>query len=240
MNYRSKVLNKEESIKFLKKQNFLLNIDIIENLQNEDSHVVSLDEKGFLIESHETQLISFEDKSQIKFFDEKIDNSKIIVVHQEFYKDHLIEKGFTVLSKCHQASYEGTPFYLDLPSDVDIKFLTLNQLDFVFSHYNKFVDLEYLKERIANKKMVGLFFQNQITGFIGIHREGAMGMLEIDEKYRRRNFATFLEKYIINRQLEEHKIPYCQIIQGNLKSLSLQKKLGFSFSEEMIFWMKKL
>ena len=233
-------MNKKESIELLKKQNYLLNIDIIENLQNEDPYLLFLSEKGCLIENHSTQLLSPIDPSEAAFFDEQIDKSKIIVVHQDFYRDHLIEKGYTVLSNCHQATYEGKPFIFDLPKDVEIKYLTINHLDFVFGLYNKFVDLNYLEERITNKKMFGIFYKNQIAGFIGWHREGAIGMLEIDEKYRRRHFATFLEKHIINKQLEEGKTPYCQIIDGNEKSMALQKKLGFSFAKEMIFWMKKL
>ncbi|MDD4082781.1 MAG: GNAT family N-acetyltransferase [Sphaerochaetaceae bacterium] len=233
-------MNKVDAIEILKNRDSLLNIDIIENLKNENSHLIYLDEKGFLIENHKTQMISFEKETEINFFDKKIDNSKIIVVHQEFYKNHLIKKGYKVLSNCHQAVYEKDTLSIDLPLNVEIKILTIEQLDFVFSHYNKFVDIDYLKERIANKQMVGLFFNNQITGFIGIHKEGAIGMLEIDEKYRRRNFATFLEKYIVNKQLEDKKIPYCQIVDGNEKSMALQKKIGFSFAKEMIFWMKKV
>ena len=233
-------MNKNELIESLTKQNRLLNIDIIENLKHEEIELIYMYDKGCLIENQGTQLISFEDKSKIKNFDEKIDKSKIIVVHQEFYKEHLIKNGYTVLSSCHQATFEKSSFCLDLPNDVVIKYLTLNNLDFVFSLYNKFIDRDGLKERIQNKKMFGIFYQGKIAGFIGWHHEGAIGMLEIDKEFRRRHFATYLEKFIINKQLEELKTPYCQIIDGNEKSMSLQKKLGFSFAKEMIFWMKKL
>jgi len=233
-------LNKKESIEFLKNQDYLLNIDIIENLQNEDPELLFLSENGCLIENHSTQLLSPICPAEAAFFDTKIDNSKIIVVHQESYRDHLIEKGYTVLSNCYQVAYVNSPFSIELPQGVEIKHLTLNHLDFVFGLYNKFVDLNYLEERIINKKMFGIFYKEQIAGFIGLHMEGAIGMLEIDKKYRRRHFATFLEKYIINKQLELSKTPYCQIIKGNEKSVALQKKLGFSFAKGSVFWMKKL
>ena len=46
-----------------------------------------------------------------------------------------------------------------------------------------------------------------------------------------------LEKRMINLMLKRNLLPFCQIEVDNVKSLSLQKKLGMSLSQEKVYWL---
>jgi hypothetical protein len=42
---------------------------------------------------------------------------------------------------------------------------------------------------------------------------------------------------MVNQMLEKDLMPFAQAEVENVKSLSLQKKLGFSISNESLFWI---
>lgn len=70
------------------------------------------------------------------------------------------------------------------------------------------------------------------AGFVGLHPEGCFGLLEVFEDQRSKGYGAALEKFIVRWCLERGRIPYCQVEEGNLPSLKLQRKLGLSISEE--------
>ena len=85
--------------------------------------------------------------------------------------------------------------------------------------------------------MTGAFLDGVLAGFIGIHEEGSIGMLEVLPAYRRRGLGYALEAGAIRRALKEGTIPYCQVIEGNTASMELQKKLGLEFSDGFVYWL---
>ena len=87
--------------------------------------------------------------------------------------------------------------------------------------------------------MYGIFVEDELAGFIGEHDEGSMGMLEVFPAYRRQGLGLALESFQINRILEEGRMPYDQVILGNEKSLSLQKKLGMTITKDTVTWLKR-
>lgn len=62
-------------------------------------------------------------------------------------------------------------------------------------------------------------------------------LLEVFPAYRRRGLAAALVQGMMRRRLAEGAIPFGHIVEGNEPSLRLQKKLGFSFSKEFVYWM---
>ena len=81
--------------------------------------------------------------------------------------------------------------------------------------------------------------QSRLAGFIGTHRDGSMGMLYVEEAYRRQGLAASLESWLVNRHLKRGEIPYCQIREGNISALRLQEKLGLYLCRELMWWLKK-
>jgi tRNA (guanine37-N1)-methyltransferase len=76
------------------------------------------------------------------------------------------------------------------------------------------------------------------VGFIGKHAEGSMGLLEVLPENRRQGLARTLESFLIDRELREGNLPYCQVFRDNAASLALQKKLGLQLAEGLVIWLR--
>lgn len=192
--------------------------------------VVAGDDDGFYLVSCETQACADRIIPLLKSIDE-------LVVHQPFLLDRI--PGVVPRITCHQAVYQKTekiPY--TLPEDYAIRPLDASHLPFVYAHYDVVHDMEYLSWRIENG-MYGVFFGDEIVGFIGTHGEGSMGMLEILPAHRRHGLAFCLEAHLINHLLEEGRTPYCQIEIHNDASLALQHRLGLTVSDRELTWMQR-
>ena len=115
--------------------------------------------------------------------------------------------------------------------------LTEESLQAVCSNYVKGDDIEYIRDRIQKGCMFGAFADGKLAGFIGIHQEGAIGMLEVLPQYRGRGIAKALETYVINLSLEAGHIPYGQVVKENEASKKLQECLGLYFSKTLVYWI---
>ena len=102
-------------------------------------------------------------------------------------------------------------------------------------HYN--AKEEHIKERLDAGVMYGAFEEEKLVGFIGMHNEGSMGMLYVEEQYRMKGIGASLESFIINVQLSNGFTPYCHVIEGNEMSISLQNKLGLYLADEPLWWI---
>ncbi len=150
--------------------------------------------------------------------------------------------GCTETEPCVQACWRGP-----LPPEPKIPLRSLGpaHTGLVLAHYHTVDNEAYVRARVASGSMLGAFLpasgtQNggqQIAGFIGLHAEGGIGLLEVFEPYRRRGVAAALVLGMVRRRMIEGAIPFGQIIEGNEPSLRLQAKLGFSFSDEPVYWM---
>ena len=67
--------------------------------------------------------------------------------------------------------------------------------------------------------------------------DGSMGMLYVEDAYRRQGLAASLEGYLINKQREQGMIPYAHIVNGNEASIQLQERLGLNLSDPAIWWL---
>ena len=164
-------------------------------------------------------------------------DADMFVVSQEFLVEFLFEK-FSVHPniRCVQACFTRKE---TLPvKHKDIRKLDESFLDYVAEHYHRGTR-EYVQERIAAGAMYGAFDGERIMGFIGLHDEGSMGLLYVEEAYRRQGVAASLESYLINRQLEWGWIPYGQISIDNEPSKKLQDKLGLYLSAGNVWWLEK-
>ncbi len=97
-----------------------------------------------------------------------------------------------------------------------------------------------MEARIREGVMYGAFVENAPVGFAGMHNEGSLGLLYVEEAYRRQGIAVSLEAYIINRTLEKGWTPYGQVIVGNEESFALQEKLGLYRSDRTVWWLEKI
>lgn len=177
----------------------------------------------------------------------------------------LVQKktGFRLWEKCVQTCYleKKAP---DFVSEAEFKMLGPEYETMIVEHYGDVIGADYARERLAAGVVMGAFLKcaggtdgagdtvsaagvdravnvagadGVLAGFIGTHPEGSMGMLHIFTEYRRRHLGFALEAEQIRRFLEQGIIPFCQIVDTNAASLALQKKLGMTFSDELVYWL---
>ena len=113
---------------------------------------------------------------------------------------------------CSQACYtRGEPLPV---RHKDIRQLTVEAVPYVAEHYH-LGDETYVRERIVAGDVFGIYIDGKLCGFIGCHNDGSMGMLYVEDAYRRQGLAASLEGYLINKQREQGMIPYAHIVNGN-------------------------
>ena len=117
------------------------------------------------------------------------------------------------------------------------RMLTMDDMDFVLENYhNPGAYADHIRGRIQ-EGMLGGLVDGELAGFAGVHQEGAMGMLEVLPRYRRRGLGEYLECAVIRRQLETGRFPYCHVREGNDASRALQEKLGLVFDRRTLYWL---
>ena len=174
--------------------------------------------------------------------------SVTVVVHQDFLcsmaKEYLQSEN--VLS-CYQAVYTRreklpvTGFYRLDQEEQDtmpkICRLTEEYAKEVFKHYTMAENIEYIYDRIEKGWLYGAFVEEKLAGFIGMHKEGGIGMLEVLPQFRGRGIAKALETYMINLLVEQGLTPYGQIVVDNQISEKLQESLGLYLSKTLVYWV---
>lgn len=164
---------------------------------------------------------------------------QLIDVKSQEIRDILVDKYHkTYQFACYQAVYASEKkIDIDFPQNVCIKNLTLEHFSFIKKYYEHSEDVEHLENIITRGHLWGLFEKNELAGFIGIHDEGSMGILEVRDGYQRKGYGYLLEGYLINYFIDQGWVPFCQVIDHNLPSLSLQKKLGLKLSKHLSYWL---
>lgn len=158
------------------------------------------------------------------------------VVHQACCVEVVTSWRQMVVSSCIQARWPSlTPPAVN-PS-VEIWPLDLGDLPVVEEHYHLVENPVELAERITAGSMFGACVEDQLAGFIGVHTEGAMGMLTVLEAYRGRGIGSALLTYLIRQELRRGHIPYSQMFQENQTAMALQKKVGMELQPETVWWL---
>ncbi len=163
----------------------------------------------------------------------------LFIVSREFLKD-MVEQRFGAKAggACIQACYTRKE-----PLSVrhkDIRRLDKESLDYISEHYRNGSNRTYLLQLLESGLIFGAFVEEQLVGFVGMHTDGSMGLLFVQETFRGQGIAASLESYMINRILEFGWTPYAQIYADNEPSLKLQEKLGLYLSNEMLWWLGKM
>ncbi len=142
------------------------------------------------------------------------------------------------------AYFSDRPF--ELSENFELKPMTLDQAMFFADTYTNFRDLpkeealEAARREILRGVMYVGYVNGEPVGYIGTHREGTMGLLEVMPAHRRKGYGTLLEKALINEQLSKGITPFGHILETNIASIELQKSIGLWVNddeERRIYWM---
>lgn len=229
----AKYQQKQEIIKRLAKKK-RQNIHMMELLHRGLGEVVYDKGMDILLKFEHLYMIHAADESGARELLGKVPEDAMLITTQEFVRE-LLEKDFgkTGFCKCSQAvctRREALPVRYK-----NIRQLDITYLEYILENYNS--SEEHIKERLNAGVMYGAFDEDRIIGFIGMHSEGSMGMLFVEEDYRKKGIGASLESYLINLQISNGLTPYCHIIEGNDKSLALQEKLGLYVADTPLWWI---
>lgn len=160
---------------------------------------------------------------------------ELLTVHRlESARKLLGQNGRDNLQDCWQMVYLGEA---PREPEEDLRILGPEHLGAVHAHYHPEEDGSYLLDRLERGMMLGAFVEDRLAGFVGVHTEGSIGMLEVFPEYRRRGLASALERGMIFLQMRRGWQPYCQVIVGNEASRALQEKLGLTMAEGHVCWL---
>jgi len=235
---------KTTAINYLQRDR-LKNIDMLEIMQIPSARLHYAGGDGVLLEHDDLFLLSADDGTSAKFLPvllSVLPESKPSLVIQhggELLQPLKEQHGYHTLMDCCHAIYDRKePVPFALPAGAEIRRLDERNVDFVHEHYRTVDDIDYIRERIG-EGMFGAFVSGDFAGFIGTHDERSIGLLYVLPEYRRLGLAFALEAVMTNHLLSIGRLPFCQIQLQNAPSLALQRKLGFTVSDQPIYWLER-
>ena len=158
-----------------------------------------------------------------------------ICVYRKDIADYLYEKyGYKKYVENVLAVYKKAEYVKQNQHTLDIQPLTPIHINWVHEH-NNHLDYEYLNERLKCGAIYGGFLDGELCGSIGIHAEGAIGMIKILDNFKRQGFALELGGFMVNNLLDRGDIPFSHIEFDNKASIDLHKKLGFEISVDIFY-----
>lgn len=220
--------------------NRLLYIDMLEVLRRGTAQIRRAGPDGVLLYDPPSE-VWFLDAETPAALDEMLpmlDGCVILTGHQMWYKDTLAAHfGFQTEQICRQSAWLS-PQPPVVPSfDGELRWLDRSWAVWTEEHYShSFGGVSYMEDAI-DRGMLGAFVDGQPAGFIATHIEGSMGMLEVLPQYRRRGIGEALLLAMTASCLERGIYPYGQVWADNDPSLALQRKVGMTLSEELLFWL---
>lgn len=166
------------------------------------------------------------------------DDMDCCVAHGKASLDAMTEfkPDFTIDPPCLQYCL-ATRALRPLNGIANIRPLRVNEAEFVVEHYAMEDDVEHVRNLIRDGKMFGAEVDGELAAFIGFHRDGSSGMLEVMPEFRRKGIGTEIETFFQNYQLEKGWMPYGHVYLTNTASLKMQSKLGLAVSADCIWWL---
>ncbi len=227
------------ALKYLEKDK-LLHVDMIEPIRRNTCDILHASEEGVLIyeKNSESYMLATDSMALAENLIENLPKKALFVIHQNELFSLIKNKfGYKDYFECMQFAYTK-----DIPpklnQNIEIKLLTDKDKNIVRQNYKSMdEDFDYTSYLIDNKQMWGAFNDNTLMGFIGIHSEGSMGLLEVLEEYRNKGVAQALQNYLIDYMIKKDWIPFGQVFTVNEKSLNLQEKLGLTKSDCIVYWL---
>ena len=142
-------------------------------------------------------------------------------------------KGFSVEKPCKQFCRYSMQRH-KAKSPFPIRELTTDDLPQVAAHY-KLESKEEIAATIEHGLMFGAEVDGELAGFIGMHTDGSVGMLEVFKKYRRCGVGSALVSHMNNYHADRGWTVYGQVYFDNDVSLAMQRRLGLAESEDYTF-----
>ena len=161
----------------------------------------------------------------------------LFTFHQGFMLDDFKAKvRYKTFIENYQAVYFGKQL-LPVMDNLSLKPLDSGHFGTIIRNYDVDVGEDYIRKLLAEGKLFGGFVESCLIGFVGIHAEGSIGLLKVFDQHLKKGYGATLLGHITNYQLTHGVTPFAQIGVDNVASLAVFRKLGFSISDDMVYWM---
>lgn len=222
-----------------------MNLNNIENLGIErvikrgTGEIIYRDNDAILVRDKVSKAFLFacdDTKKGLSILDNYIneDYNLLMVSDYDLGKSAFTRYGFEDMIECYQVAYYGEKPKED--TTISFRVADISDIDVLLENYDM-ISPDELREVVERGNIILGYHDNTLIGFIGEHLEGSMGILYVFPEYRKKGFATALQKHMIAVTIEKGFIPFGQVEKDNGASLHLQKKLGMVSSENLITWM---
>lgn len=227
------------AVEYLQK-NRSANIDLLEIIRRGSAQIIYASDNGVLLKDDYSgiYMITADDEETAESILGVLDRGEMFEAHGRFIVP-LIERrfGLCVDMECVQAAWLDDDLPQEMPTGLSIKQMDMHYLDLVNSMYAH-GERDYIAQRLQQGEIFAAFDGDVVAGFIGVHVEGAIGMLEVSPNYRRRALGSALLIFMMHRQAQLGRFIYSQIETNNPASMAMHKKIGFHIYETPLYWME--
>ena len=231
-------MDRKIAIKLLN-DNYQRNVCLIENLTHDDVEFINVGNNAVCFKLIPSGLTMF---SKIESGDILVDNLKnnwrcgmtTDADSAQFISSALGLK----VKECIQVIYNKLP-------TIEIDGLNIEKLscnEEIAKTIAKNYTLNYSVSAVYNllkyRFMFGAYYNGELAGFIGMHEERSVGMLEVFDKFKRKGIGSALLSYAVNYFIENGYVPFGHIFIGNEKSILMHEKLRLDVNSQKVYWIE--
>lgn len=220
----------QAAVRYLE-QEPLWHVDMLEALRRGRGEVAFFEGKTVLIRRNEAEdfyLLTSDSPEAAETAFQRLPAPRIVVARGPGVAERMRERfGLPLSDYCSNVAYlkqERLPW--DCPGLV-VRPLRVEEIPDFLEHYDM-EDEEGARARIEQGELFAAQLEGELVGFMGLHSDGSMGMLEVFPAYRKLGVGRAIEKFFINFCLDRGWIPYGQVFLDNERSFSLQEHLGMA------------
>lgn len=143
------------------------------------------------------------------------------------------------IKSCYQIIYPETT--LNNFSKAEIKPLqpSVKNAELIAKNYSLNYSVTAVLKLLENGMALGAYVGDEIAGFIGMHEERSVGLLEVFEKFKRNGIGIALLSSEVANFNKKGFVPFGHIVTSNEKSIALHKKLGCDVTKNVVYWVEK-
>ena len=224
-------------------EDFISRADMIEPIRRNTAEVISVGKNyALILETISGAYMIAADTAEdgVRLLS-MVKDPKLMSIHRNDTANEAARRfGLSVTMECHTAVWlnKSPPA---MPVNVfDICMLGASHAENISAMYSHpGIAPGYINGRITAGEMFGAFRGDELAGFIGLHEEGSMGMLEVASGFRRQGAATSLVSYLCAWLIQRGRTPFSQFTTDNLPSRRLHEHIGFVISNELVYWLEQ-
>lgn len=193
-----------------------------------------------------THMISTENWCELKVLLEKIEEKlDTFMITTNSYKNEILHKFPRVMvseyelytmQKQNYVSYNWTI------EDFEVVKLDLDWMNYILFHYKdkEFGNEKYISDRILLGCGLGLLYRGEKAAFLLQHKDGEIGPVFVEPKFRGRRLGSELTKRFHELLFEKSSILYAFIEKSNRISARTIIKSGYKKANNDILWVYRM